>query len=818
MGYKVDFDALDTMYSEIDQQVSKWTTELRNVAKSMNDLISSEKLTGKGADNIKSYFQTVHLAIMQSMMTLLQSHSAYCLMYKSDYQSNIDSSLHAVIHSEELFRIMTKLRVQHTNTTEVDLHIRRALSNVSHLVNTNLTSSGMMEEMYSAIGRDLVNLDSDIVQLENTHLNNDFEETQELIKSLTDFINEYLSTDKAAKTEYTPSQMASSKKYDRLYKAIENLNKKNDSETITMSYQQACDHEQERLSLLEDEAAKKREEEGIINAVAAAGAIIIGVAAIVATWGAATPLVATAWVAGGSAVAYGVSNGIEAGQDIYYGSIGDPYTVAFNPIRDTVFCGNQGLYDLWGGVATDVAGMLIPIGIASKAAKAAEIGTKAAKSASIASKLTKPKVIQTVASGVHGAVSAGVGNVKQQFYEKGSLEAIDWGEVAGKSTVSGIVGAGTGAVGAGISSKATSWLSNRAITSSLLNSESAVTRVAANFAVGSVSEVGAGVGTRFVGGILTNGGNIKEAAAQAINPQSILFDAALGGAMSGVQGLKKPQQSYADLMSPEDAAKYRQFLEHGSTSGFTSPELKAFDKVDEALLMKSIDYDKVLTARKSAITNTDGTISGVQGLKKPQQNSVISNSDGTISGVQEINKPRQYSGDLMSPEDAARYSEHWRQLGIGSDETWSAFKEHYPNGTIDDYLAIVKDESPWPPGYTPEEIVLEPGDSFEMALSKNQSPNTPGRFATTSGSITDKKYVRTDLAVKEKWKSDIDKVVGYQIKDGKRISALSGPVGPQIDLESNTFLAGGADQIHIPLDRDVNMMDYLEIKDIRNIR
>ena len=68
---------------------------------------------------------------------------------------------------------------------------------------------------------------------------------------------------------------------------------------------------------------------------------------------------ATAWIAGGSAMAYGASNLVEAGQDIYYGSIGDPYTVAFNPIRDTVFCGNQGLYDLWGGVATDVAGMLI---------------------------------------------------------------------------------------------------------------------------------------------------------------------------------------------------------------------------------------------------------------------------------------------------------------------------------------------------------------------------------------------------------------------------------------------------------------------------
>ena len=91
MGYKVDFDALDTMYSEISQQVSNWTTELQDVAKSINDLVSSDKLTGKGAENIISYFQTVHVAIMQSMMTLLQSHSAYCLMYKSDYQTNIDS-------------------------------------------------------------------------------------------------------------------------------------------------------------------------------------------------------------------------------------------------------------------------------------------------------------------------------------------------------------------------------------------------------------------------------------------------------------------------------------------------------------------------------------------------------------------------------------------------------------------------------------------------------------------------------------------------------------------------------------------------------
>ena len=49
-----------------------------------------------------------------------------------------------------------------------------------------------------------------------------------------------------------------------------------------------------------------------------------------------------------------------------------------------------------------------------------------------------------------------------------------------------------------------------------------------------------------------------------------------------------------------------------------------------------------------------------------------------------------YSGDLMSAEEAARYSKYWRELGIGSDNTWKAFKDANPNGTIDDYFEIVQ--------------------------------------------------------------------------------------------------------------------------------
>lgn len=54
-------------------------------------------------------------------------------------------------------------------------------------------------------------------------------------------------------------------------------------------------------------------------------------------------------------------------------------------------------------------------------------------------------------------------------------------------------------------------------------------------------------------------------------------------------------------------------------------------------------------------------------------------------------KQNCYSGDLMSVEDAARYSEHWKDLGIGSDKTWDEFIKANPDKTIEDYFKLVKE-------------------------------------------------------------------------------------------------------------------------------
>ncbi|UUM62362.1 hypothetical protein NQZ89_01975 [Streptococcus suis] len=91
--------------------------------------------------------------------------------------------------------------------------------------------------------------------------------------------------------------------------------------------------------------------------------IAVGLAAIVATAGAATPLVVGAGiVAGTGTVAYGASNVAEAGQDIYLGYKGDGKTLAINPIQDTLFMGNDKLYHQVGGLFTTTSAVMIPIG------------------------------------------------------------------------------------------------------------------------------------------------------------------------------------------------------------------------------------------------------------------------------------------------------------------------------------------------------------------------------------------------------------------------------------------------------------------------
>ena len=121
------------------------------------------------------------------------------------------------------------------------------------------------------------------------------------------------------------------------------------------------------------ESIRLRTEEGIVKTLVGVGTMILGGMLVVATCGMALPLVATVGVMaiGAGTAAYGFSNTVEGGQDVYAGVTGDPRMVSVNPIRDTVFASNPDLYYLIGNVLTIAASLILTGGMAANAAVSA---------------------------------------------------------------------------------------------------------------------------------------------------------------------------------------------------------------------------------------------------------------------------------------------------------------------------------------------------------------------------------------------------------------------------------------------------------------
>lgn len=141
----------------------------------------------------------------------------------------------------------------------------------------------------------------------------------------------------------------------------------------------------------------------------------------------------------------------------------------------------------------------------------------------------------------------------------------------------------------------------------------------------------------------------------------------------------------------------------------------------------------------------------------------------------------------MSAEEAARYSDYWRELDIGSDNTWKAFKDANPNGTIDDYFEILQKQSPWPLGETGNPTTLKAGDRFFMAVENNAPENVIGGFGVKER-IDSTDFVRNNLAVKYDWKTSCNVIREFEVNSGIELNVNAGPVGPQIDLGADLYL------------------------------
>ncbi|HEL0142593.1 TPA: hypothetical protein TUC27_000926 [Streptococcus equi subsp. zooepidemicus] len=362
MGYKIHFEAISAAQQSTQTTISAWGDGMTSIQTALSALIGDSRLQGQTASSIKGYLSEVHGTLLQTLQSLMNDYSASLLLYKDGYYQ-IDSNSHAQLPGQVFKTLQSELRLSQAHLKDQLELLQNARAKVSDLVHYSGVSHAKTVVDYSELITDINRLDEAIIQYESNHASQDLAAFKELLASTKALIAEYSSKPKRAGS-YQVGDIGQLNIIKRFATAYQGVARHLETNAKRLQAAQERDH-----ARFEAVAAEDRAKQGWIDLALSLVTIAVGVAAIVMTAGAATPLVVGAFVVGSGTVAYGASNLYEAGHNIYLGSVGDGLTVATNPLRDTLFMGNDRLYHQVGGLFTTASAALIPIGQTKSVAK-----------------------------------------------------------------------------------------------------------------------------------------------------------------------------------------------------------------------------------------------------------------------------------------------------------------------------------------------------------------------------------------------------------------------------------------------------------------
>ena len=353
MSYNIKFDDITSVQVETQKTMNAWGESMSSLNKAMNDFIKNQNLQGQAISSMRTYLVEVHGTLLQTLANLMNDYSTNLLLYKDGYYQ-IDSFLHTKLPGKEFTRLHSDLKGSRDKLKpEIEL-LKTTKSDISDLVSYEGSSHTSTIMNYNFLMNQIKNLDTSITQYESSHSSQDLAAFKELLAATKALIAEHAEKSRNVGT-YQSGDFGKLKSVQRFALAYDQAAKQMESRVERVKAAQ----ERDKVRF----EALARSDKGWGDMAISAISIIVGVTAIVFTWGTATPLVvATAITAGVGSTAYGVSNMYEAGQEIKLGSEGDIYTKAGNPIRDTAFMGNDKLYHEVGNVFVTTSAIMIPIG------------------------------------------------------------------------------------------------------------------------------------------------------------------------------------------------------------------------------------------------------------------------------------------------------------------------------------------------------------------------------------------------------------------------------------------------------------------------
>ena len=354
MGYHVKIEELLEIQSQMLNQLSEWGTQLATVYQALETIVVTPCIQGETGKSIQNYIQEVHIPVIGSLQQLLTEFQVRLSVYAEGYYG-IDSSYEAEIPQEileEQQQVLEKGREDFENLRE---EINSIISNVSDIVSVVQPSGLSLVLSYQLMESRVKTLNSDIGDYEETH-QNDTQNMNSMLESIRSILIARTGSPAISVTNYQAGSIAMLPSYQRLqmeYEASGNFVAQNIAQ-----YEAAMKKFEDKMN---DKLADDRKAEGLKQFLSGIVSVTVGTALIFATAGAATPIVLSAAVVGGTSTLYGLSNATEGMNNISLGFSGDGFAVAENPIRDTLFAGNPELYYTIGNASTMISAMALPM-------------------------------------------------------------------------------------------------------------------------------------------------------------------------------------------------------------------------------------------------------------------------------------------------------------------------------------------------------------------------------------------------------------------------------------------------------------------------
>ena len=369
MGFQVKYEEITSIRELILAQLDRWIEQIDAVRSSIVEIAAMSEIHGEAAEHVRSYMWDYHMNLANMIKDTIETYRSSFILY-TDWYYNIDSDQMAEMSQDSMEGLEENIQGARSDFDAVAEEVADIERELSAYLDVGRFSTTCMESCFDNALAGVQNVRTQIGEYEEAHSHADMYPIDMMIGYLRSIIGGQLGGSSATISAYDASVVNATEPF-QLAQMMDGM--------LSTYLEQvkdrvnSCEEFYELQQQQWQESIRLRTEEGIVKTIAGVGTMILGGMLVVATCGMALPLVATVGVMaiGAGTVAYGFSNTVEGGQDVYAGVTGDPRMVSVNPIRDTLFASNPELYYLIGNALTISASMILTGGMAANAAVSA---------------------------------------------------------------------------------------------------------------------------------------------------------------------------------------------------------------------------------------------------------------------------------------------------------------------------------------------------------------------------------------------------------------------------------------------------------------